>query len=281
MNLYNLKIFIDAARSKSMTRAAELNFVSRPTVSHAIKNLEAELGLDLLIHKPRTFELTPHGLSLFDRASKLLEDVNQMKSSLKLPSGNVSGFFRVGCVRSLTTELLPRALTQLRKQYPGLCVRVTIANSEVLMQYLDEGKIEMALILGDDTLHGAQEIIIDKGSFVVAIPADASPEKISFAITERRPETERARTLYRREYGEEMQMFAEIPSWDAILNWIKLGQCGGVIPKFLLDGLPPKKLKIILPKVFPYEIKAVYKKTKYLDHILKDFVIACRDNISS
>lgn len=280
MNLYNLKLFVDATRAKSMTRAAELNFVSRPTVSHAIKSLEQDLDLTLLTHKPRIFELTPHGHALYTKALNILDEVDNVKSSLKTSVQGMVSSITIGCVRSLTTELLVRAIVGLREKYPNLHVRMVIANSEVLIENLEERKIDIALILGDDALHGSQENIIGRGSFVVAIPSRADPRKISYALTERRPETERARTLFKRDYGLEMPIFAEIPSWDAILNWIKLGQCGGVIPKFLLERMPTKELRCLFPKVFPYEIKAVYKKTKYHDEILKDLVSHCKAAIT-
>jgi DNA-binding transcriptional LysR family regulator len=279
MNLYNLKIFVDAARTKSMTKAAELNFISRPAVSHAIRNLENELSLDLVIHKPRAFELTPHGESLYTRGLDILEGIANLKSSLKNSTSGESISLTIGCVRSLTSDLLLSALVGLRKKYPGISVNVVIANSEVLVSYLEERKIDIALILGDDTLHGAQEVIIDRGSFVVAIPAKADPTKISYAMTERRPETERARTLFAREYGIEMPVFAEVPSWDAILKWIQAGQCGGIIPRFLVETTPSKDLRRLFPKVFPYEIKAIFGKSKYLDQVLKDFVAQCKASV--
>lgn len=267
---------MDAARSNSMTRAAEMNYISRPAVSHAIRNLEDELKSQLVRHQRRAFELTQAGVRLLNASEGIFREVDAAKSKLQEKNMKFSGQIRIGCVRSLTSMMLPRALGKLRKKYPQVLPRVVIANSETLMEQLNLRQIDVALVLGDDTVHGAQEIVIDHGSFVLAVPLGRDPSIIPYAVTERRPETERARTLYSRKFGKEMEIYAEVPSWDSIISWIKLGECGGVIPRFLLQpNRKQEKIGVIIEKVFPYEIKAVYFKVERTEAVIEDLVNFC------
>lgn len=277
MNLYNLKYFADSARFKSMTKAAEFNNLSRPAISHAIQNLEDDLGVKLLVHKRRSFELTQAGISLLKRVDSLFLHVSEIRNDLKSSSGPILGEFRIGSSRTLATFNLPQVMAQLRLVFPLVEFKIQLANSEELIERLSRREIDLAFFIGDDSLSDYKNIVVKRGYFCLIKPK-RSPiipdELVQYAITERRPETERLKTVYERNFSKPLPIFAEVQSWDAIWTWISKGICGGLIPDFMFESKQKSSQDfiVVLPRVFPYEIKVMYPKTRSAHPLIKGFL---------
>ncbi len=274
MNLYNLKYFVDTVRLQSMTKAAELNNLSRPAISQAIQKLEQDLDIKLLVHKRRTLEFTDAGTNLFKRSEPLLVQIDDLKKDLKSSNGPVFGEFKIGSSRSLATFNLPPVMSRIKKLFANVDFKVQLANSEVLVEKLAQREIDIAYFIGDETLSDFKNVVIKRGSFCLLKPKNFDAEKIEYAITERRPETERLRVLFERNFSKSLPVFSEIQSWDAIWTWVNEGICGGLVPDFMLESKPKnsRNFEVVLPKVFPYEIKALFPKTKINSPVTKEFV---------
>jgi len=272
MNIYNLKFFTDSAKLGSITKAAELNHISRPAISQAIQKLESELNVKLLQHKRRSFELTEAGKTLLLKSEEIFKAVENVKSSLSENTKRI-GDFKIGCARTLATFQLQNSILVLQKQYPDISFKINLDNSETLVEKLANREIDVALFLGDEALNGFKQVVINRGSYCLIKPKKSS-DTIRYAITERRPETERLKVLFERQFLEPLPVFAEIPSWDSIWTWVKAGACGGLVPDFLIDTEPDakKNLNLVFPKVFPYEVKVMFSKSKAQDSLMRDFI---------
>lgn len=275
MNLYNLKIFADTARLGSMTKASELNNLSRPAVSQAIKKLEIELGVDLLVHQRRFVELTQSGRLLLKKSEDLLSEAEKIALLLRQGKGPLVRDFKIGSSRTLATFNLPTVLGRLRTEYPDVSLKVQMANSGALIKKLENREIDLAFLVGDETLEDSKQTVVGRGHFVLVKPKDKKEDDTSYALTEKRTETKRVKVLYERSHGKKLPVFAEIHSWDAIWHAVNEGICGGLVPDFLLTSKAPKGstgYSIVIPKVFPYEIKAIHLASKANDPLIKSFI---------
>lgn len=274
MNLFNLKCFVDAARAGSMTVAADLNHLSRPAISHAIQKLEDDLGVSLVEHRRRSFVLTQKGILLLKRSEPLFHQVEQLRSELRTSDGQLHGTFRIGSSRTLATFNLSPIIAKMKKQFPNIEFVVQLANSENLIQGLTDRKFDLIFFIGDENISECKQVVVDRGHFCLIKPSQSSSENTQYAITERRPETERLKALYERQFSKPLSVFAEVQSWDAIWNWVSAGICGGLIPDFMLSSKKTndRKYEVVLPKVFPYEIKIMYSKHKSDNPLIKYFV---------
>lgn len=271
MNLYNLKYFIDSAKNKSMTKAAELNNLSRPAISQGIQKLEIELGTKLLVHKRRSFELTTEGMLLLKKAEPLLNQMDELREEIKDPNSPTFGELTIGSSRTLATFNLSQVIKKLKSKHVNVDFKIVLANSESLIKKISNKEVDLLYFIGDENLHDHKQIVVSKGHFVLVEPKDRKGEW-SFAITEKRPETERIKTLYERNFSKPLPVFAEIQSWDAIWNWVNLGICGGLVPDFLLKNTSQNNVKVVLPKVFPYEIKILIPKQKQKSKLIEDLI---------
>ena len=270
MNVQNLKYFADAARLGSMKKSADINHLSRPAISQAIKKLEEEIGVELLVHKRRTFELTQAGLQLFKKSEPLFNLIDETIAHVK--SGPIVGEFRIGSARTLANFALHKAIAKMQNEFPGVEFKVILENSETLVNRLENREVDVAFFLGDESRNNLKQVVVSRGSYCLVRPKKSKASAISYAITERRPETERLKVLFEREFGSELPVFAQIPSWDAIWSWIHSGECGGLVPDFLLTSNARKDLAVVFEKVFPYEMKVMFHKSKATAPLTAAFV---------
>lgn len=137
-----------AERSNVTTAAAALN-VSQPAISAAIAALEAHFGRALFVRrKGQGISATPFGLRLFARARILLAEAADLASmSLTVDSANelIGGDVVLACHHDLAPYFLPRLLTAIRTQHPGIAVHFREGDFETIAQSTEEDSVDLAL----------------------------------------------------------------------------------------------------------------------------------------
>ncbi|GAA1481358.1 LysR substrate-binding domain-containing protein [Gordonia sinesedis] len=147
MELRHLRYFRAVAEELHFGRAAERLHIAQPPLSQQIRQLEAELGVTLLIRSTRRVELTPAGEAYLARVVEILDAVDAAGSQARRVADGREGSLAIGCVGSATYSLLPRLVRTLRDELPDLEVSV---RGEMLapdqMTALVAGQIDLALL---------------------------------------------------------------------------------------------------------------------------------------
>jgi len=120
MELRHLRYFVAVAEECHFGRAAERLHMAQPPLSQQIKQLETELGVQLLIRSTRRVELTPAGARYLERARHILSRVDAAGEEAALVADGRIGRVAIGFTGSATYELLPSLSRRLRTQLPGL-----------------------------------------------------------------------------------------------------------------------------------------------------------------
>ncbi len=120
MELRHLRYFVAVAEECHFGRAAHRLHIAQPPLSQQIRQLEAELGVQLLIRSTRRVELTPAGARYLDRARSILAGVDAAGEEATLVADGRIGRVAIGFTGSATYELLPSLSRRLREQWPGL-----------------------------------------------------------------------------------------------------------------------------------------------------------------
>ncbi len=159
LNLSSLKYFVDSVSLNSLTKAAEVNFVSRPAVSQAIRRLEGSLGYLLLEHKKKHFALTQQGHAFFVKAKLAVENLNKTLDSAA-PQGN----FRLACSATLVEYVVLPFLKKLESRQE-LKMDIRIGTSSKVRQLVSEGESSLALLIDDEQTFGFESAVIKRGQF--------------------------------------------------------------------------------------------------------------------
>ncbi|MCM0621206.1 LysR family transcriptional regulator [Nocardioides bruguierae] len=120
MELRHLRYFVAVAEECHFGRAAERLHMAQPPLSQQIKQLEAELGVQLLERTSRRVELTPAGQRYLERARDVLARVEAANDEAALVAGGMVGRVSIGFTGSATYELLPAISRALQARLPGV-----------------------------------------------------------------------------------------------------------------------------------------------------------------
>ncbi len=171
MDLHQIEIFCSIVRLRSFSRAAETLFLTQPTVSGHIKNLEHELGVKLLDRLGKRAIPTEAGEVLYRHGRRLLEERDRVRQEIEKITGRVSGVLRIGGSTIPGAYILPPAISAFRKVHPSISVQLNIADSARVTEAVLSGELCMG-ITGARELEPHLEVHpFQSDELVVAVPA--------------------------------------------------------------------------------------------------------------
>lgn len=148
MTLTQLEIFSLVAELQGFTSAAQRLGISQSAVSHAIKALEQELGVELFRRHQSQVELSDIGQQLLLRARAMLGLANTLQQEAADARGMKRGTLRIGSFGPTSSiRLLPRILERFRQLYPGIEVHVDEGPDRQVLQWLDERRIDVGFVV--------------------------------------------------------------------------------------------------------------------------------------
>ncbi|RSK26737.1 LysR family transcriptional regulator [Bacillus sp. HMF5848] len=143
-----LRTFVTVIEEKNFTKAAEKLYISQPSVSLHIKQLEKEFKTVLLHRSPKHIEVTPSGVLLYERAKQLLELYEKTKLELLDIDKKIQGTLKIAASYTVGEYVLPRLLADFQRQYNDVTFDVTIANTKQVVEQTKLYKADLALIEG-------------------------------------------------------------------------------------------------------------------------------------
>lgn len=148
MTLTQLEIFSRVAELRSFTSAANRLGISQSAVSHAIKALEQELGVELFRRQQGVVEPSDIGRQLLERARAMLGLANTLQQEAADAQGMKRGTLRIGSFGpTASIRLLPGILSQFRAVYPGIEVHMDEGPDRQVIQWLDERRIDVGFVV--------------------------------------------------------------------------------------------------------------------------------------
>lgn len=171
MDIRHLRYFIAVAEEQHFTRAAERLHMAQPPLSQTIRQLETELGVELLHRSTRSVTLTPAGQAYLERARAILHELGDATEHARRVAAGAVGHLVIGCVGSATYSLLPQLSRGLAEALPGIDFAF---RGEMLVPdqvtALRNGDIDIALLRPPIADLGLTVAPIRQDRLVVALP---------------------------------------------------------------------------------------------------------------
>ena len=146
MELRSIQYFVQIANEGSITRTAGKLGVAQPALTRHVKQLEAELGTQLLMRLPRGVRLTTSGRDFLEHARRIILEVARAKEHVrgnaKIPRGRVV----IGTSPTLAPLLLPGCIARARQQCPTVTLKVMEGFSPQLLDALLTGRLDLAIM---------------------------------------------------------------------------------------------------------------------------------------
>ncbi len=148
MDIRVLQYFLAVAREESITKAAERLRMTQPPLSRQLKDLEEELGKQLLIRGSKKVTLTEDGMLLRKRAEEIVDLMEKTKAELTSSNENINGDIHIGCGETEAISFLAKAAWDLQQKHPLIHYHIYSGDAERVMERLDKGLIDFGLLVG-------------------------------------------------------------------------------------------------------------------------------------
>ncbi len=171
MNLYHLRYFVQLAETKHYTRAAEQLCITQPSLSHAMAQLEAELGVPLFEKTGRNTELTRFGEHFLACALKTLATLDEGVGELQRVSRG-EGLIRLGLLRTLGVDYVPELVSRYLRENPGKDLRFTFETgmTSALLEGLIERKYDLVFASKPPAELGLTSVAVERQDLMLIVP---------------------------------------------------------------------------------------------------------------
>lgn len=147
MDIRILQYFLTIAREESITKAAQALHMTQPPLSRQIKELEEELGKQLLIRGSKKVTLTEDGMLLRRRAEELVELLEKTKAEMNSSGQNISGDIYIGSGETDAISFMAKAAEHLQENGHSIRYHIYSGDAYHVTQRLDHGLIDFGLLI--------------------------------------------------------------------------------------------------------------------------------------
>lgn len=173
MDVRVLRYFLTVAREASFSRAADALYMSQPTLSRQIRDLEEELGTTLFVRTNRNVTLTRDGMRLRRRAQEIVELMDRTREEFENLDEDISGDVCIGSGETHAMRALARVAIDVRREHPGVRYHLFSGNADDVAERLDRGLLDFGVVIDPADLHKYDFLRIPgSDSWGLLMPAD-------------------------------------------------------------------------------------------------------------
>lgn len=147
MELHHLRYLRSVVRTGSVTAAAAAEFVAQPSVSKQLRQLEREIGVPLFHRVGRKVVPTDAAFALADLADRVFDDIASTLGEISGPDSSHGGSLRLCATETVSDNLLPPILAELRKRYPRSHIQVEMLGSDDAIQRVLDDEFDLAIVV--------------------------------------------------------------------------------------------------------------------------------------
>lgn len=243
MDLVQLEMFTAVAETGSINAAAQKVHRVPSNLTTRIKQLEADLGVDLFIRENQRLKLAPAGHSFLHYSKRILELVDEARMVV---SGNEpQGLLALGSLESTAAVRIPGVLARFNQRYPKIQLSLSTGPSGDQIDGVLEGKLSAAFVDGP-VLHPALEgLAVYEEEMVIVAPADHAPVTHAQQVNGASLYAFRANCSYRRHFESWFHHDRAIPgkihemeSYHGMLACVVAGAGLALMPRSMLESMP-------------------------------------------
>ena len=184
ITLRQLRYLSSLARHRHFGRAAAECAVTQPALSMQVRELERELGAELVERRPGEVALTDTGLDVAHRAEQILAAARDLVDFAR-HRDVLSGSLRLGIIPTLAPYVLPRVLPKLQAKYPRLRLEVRETQTKILLEELARGELDAVMLALPVEGADVETLALFDDAFLLAVPAaDPRPARTRVGVAE-------------------------------------------------------------------------------------------------
>lgn len=180
IDFLGLQAFLSIAERGSFSRAAAHLNLSQTALSHRIKKLEEDLGLQLIARTTRQVALTPAGLELLPTARKIIGELSESIDLLRERGRKQQERISLGCLPTIAAYHLPRVLNDFSPLYPGISIKVYDNSASEIATLVQSGQVEFGITIVATNIWDLEATPLIKEQFVLLCTRNSDLAKRKF-----------------------------------------------------------------------------------------------------
>ncbi|MFD2703376.1 cidABC operon transcriptional activator CidR [Paenibacillus shunpengii] len=284
MDIRHLQYFLEVARQHSFTKAAQVLFITQPTISKTVKSLEDELGVTLLDRYGKNVKLTDAGEVFARQAQEIVTSFHNLSSELDDLMNLKKGHIRIGLPPMIGASFFPKVIGAFYKQYPNITIELfedggKKVENDILSGALDVG---VTVLPADEDLFDSY-IFVDESLKVVLHPTHPLAEQDEIQLAEL---SEDGFILFREDFslhdriigacqkaGYQPRIIYESAQWDLISNMVAAGLGVALLPETICRELRQEEVRILkLKERIPWDLGMVWRKDRYQSFAVREWI---------
>ncbi|HEX8131644.1 MAG TPA: LysR family transcriptional regulator [Pyrinomonadaceae bacterium] len=243
MQLETLKIFCDLVETKSLSRAAERNFVTQSAVSQQVRGLEEKFKRRLLerMRGGREVGLTEEGEVFYQESRQIVNAYAQLEERMRTLTGTVSGTVHVATIYSIGLHELPAVIRRFMAEHPEAKIDLEYSRTTRIVRDVLAGTVELGIVAYPEKKRGLSVEPLGGDRLVLICPPGhplARHKKVrardlneqDFVLFERDIPTRRATDKILRAHGVSVRRVAEFDNIETIKRAVEVGIGAAIVP---------------------------------------------------
>ncbi len=299
MTIVQLEYLLAVVNFGSFSLAAERSFVTQPSLSMQIKNLEEELGVVLLDRSKKPVMLTQAGAVVVERARDVLKTYNSVYEDVAVLKGNVSGILRLGVIPTIAPYLLPEMVQDFAARCPQVDLEIREMVTPDIIRAMERDEIDAAILAGGTSPDGITEDDLFDDRFYAYV----SPENPLYERANIRVEDINLKEMLLLSEGhclrdqildfcpakggrKGVSYYFESGSLETLMRIVDSTEYMTIIPEMALPYIPPERrlqVKMLAKGAVSRKISVAVRRTYVKDTLvkaLKDSILSCRERES-
>lgn len=245
INLELYKVFYTVARCGSLTKASEELYISQPAVSHAVKQLEAQLGTPLFIRSQKGMELTAQGGKVIiddvERAIKLFASVEDKLAERR---GSPAGVLRIGASETIFRYILSEKIVEYHTLYPQVKIELIEDKTPGILDCLKSDRCDIGFlnlpVPEDDSIRLTESVLVLDDIFIAGKENEALKgrdltvwdlQKYPLLLLGQTTVARASVEHYAESMGAALRPTIEVDSWEFMKQLVERGMGIGCIPR--------------------------------------------------
>lgn len=294
MDIKQLTYFVQVAKDGNFSVAAKKLYISQPALSKGIKNLEEELGVQLLNRSEKRTVLTGIGEEFFERAEKLIEQYRELLDAMQDEDVLKRGSVKVGLPPIISSSYFAPVIAEFRKLYKGVDVRVVEEGAKLVQEQVKSGNLDIGVVILPVSAEDFEITPVVQDRCVLAVNKNHELAQRDFVTIDDLRGYEMATLnedfmLYYllldacRSAGFEPNIWVKSAQWDFIIELVVSNHNITVLPRPILERYRNENIRLIELRhtSSAWDIVIISKKGRYQSSAVRRFIDYVVKNIST
>jgi DNA-binding transcriptional LysR family regulator len=284
MELRQLQMFMEVAKQRSITKAAEALHLSQPALSKSIMSLEEELGLTLIIRSNKTSDLTDGGKVVLEYAQKMSGLMDEMKATLNDMTNLTRGQLNIGLPPFIGSLFFPRVMAKFHHTFPNIEMNIAEYGGARVVKSVEEGEFELgvAVLPIDEEQFNVYPIVEEEMKLLVYKDHRLAKRngvnvrdliKEEFIFYHEEFALNQILMNHFRAFGFEPKILFKSSQWDLMSEMVAANLGITILPQSICNRVFNKDIKVLdLKPTILWRLAVLTKKDRYISNAARTFI---------